>query len=219
MTPQLPLRNSTVSRMASGSNVADSAAGVVETVVGSSARTALTVSSSTLGALPDRITHSSPQHTRGEKLSLLTRRASHHSVHIHTLLIPFSHKLRKTRRLSGSERHFQQGPAPRLANPRRPTKPRHAGRRTGERNEAMTTVASPTAVTTSEEVSSRTRLRAVLASGVGGVVEWYDYFPVRDDGRHRVRAVVLPCARPGGGPRPVAGDVRAGLRRAPPSAA
>jgi len=31
-------------------------------------------------------------------------------------------------------------------------------------------------VTTSEEVSPRTRLRAVLASGVGGVVEWYDYF-------------------------------------------
>ena len=40
----------------------------------------------------------------------------------------------------------------------------------------MTAIASHTAVTPSEEVSSRTRIRAVLASGVGGVVEWYDYF-------------------------------------------
>src|SRR6476660_10243 len=40
----------------------------------------------------------------------------------------------------------------------------------------MTAIASHTTATASEEVSSRTRLRAVLASGVGGVVEWYDYF-------------------------------------------
>jgi len=40
----------------------------------------------------------------------------------------------------------------------------------------MTAIASRDALTTSEEVSPRTRLRAVLASGVGGVVEWYDYF-------------------------------------------
>ena len=40
----------------------------------------------------------------------------------------------------------------------------------------MTAIASHTAVTPSEEVSSRTRIRAILASGVGGVVEWYDYF-------------------------------------------
>ena len=40
----------------------------------------------------------------------------------------------------------------------------------------MTAIDSRDAVTTSEEVSPRTRLRAVLASGVGGVVEWYDYF-------------------------------------------
>jgi metabolite-proton symporter len=40
----------------------------------------------------------------------------------------------------------------------------------------MTATVSRDVAIAPEEVDSRTRVRAVLASGIGGVVEWYDYF-------------------------------------------